>query len=93
MASAQTRTLTIIWIVLSGLTLLSWQLGAPHGMALDINVPITLGVLAMSYIKCRLIMRHFMEVRSGPRNLRLFADIWLAGLFTVIALIYLYGSR
>lgn len=90
---SQSRTLAIVWAVLTGLTLLSWQLSTPHDVALSSNVVITLGVLLMGYVKCRLIIQHFMEVRSSRRDLRLFSEIWLIGLFGVIALIYLYGTR
>jgi hypothetical protein len=52
-------------------------------------VPITVGVLAIGLVKARLIIRHFMEVRTAPMWLRRFTDVWLIVLWGTILTIYL----
>jgi hypothetical protein len=50
---------------------------------------VTVAVLLMAAIKSRLILREFMEVRSGPRALRILCDGWLVGLLAGALCIYL----
>ena len=44
---------------------------------------------AITAVKSRLIIRHFMEVRTAPRWLKVFTDVWLAALVATIAALYL----
>lgn len=62
------RPLAYIWIVLAAATLMSWWLG----------VKIPLLVLAIAIIKCRVVMRSYMEVRLAPSWLQRTCDAWLA---------------
>ena len=54
------------------------------------NVPITVAVVVLGFIKGRLIIRYFMEVRTAPRWLKLTTDAWLAVLWLAILAIYLF---
>ena len=54
------------------------------------SVPITVAVLAMVFIKARLIIGYFMEVRTAPVWLRLATDAWLIVLWGTILAIYLW---
>jgi hypothetical protein len=83
--------LTVVWLVLAGLTLVSWAL-APGRTAGSVaaSVPITVVVLVMALIKSRLIIQEFMEVRTAPAWLRAATDAWLVVLFGAILAIYLW---
>jgi hypothetical protein len=91
MATTKARTITYVWIILSALTVVSWFLG-PARVAGPVvaSVPITVAVLAMAFIKARLIMGYFMEVRTAPTWLRLSTDAWLVVLWAGILAIYLW---
>jgi heme/copper-type cytochrome/quinol oxidase subunit 4 len=70
--------LTRLWLVLVLTTVLSWWLGVDtparteHSFAWS-----TVAILAVAIIKCRLVMRSYMEVKSAPRWLQLSCDAWL----------------
>jgi Prokaryotic Cytochrome C oxidase subunit IV len=85
------RAITYAWIVLCAITMLSWWLapGHSHGTA-GASVPITLAVIALGFIKARLIIRYFMEIRTAPRWLKASTDAWLAVLWLAILGIYLF---
>ena len=53
-------------------------------------MPITVAVVLLGFIKGRLIIRTFMEVRTAPRWLKLATDGWLVVLWAAILGIYLY---
>jgi len=84
--------LTLVWLVLCAVTIVSWWLGgtAEHHGHFVFSTPVTIGVLAIGLFKCRLIMQNFMEVRTAPRWLRLFTDIWLVAFWGAVLAIYLY---
>ncbi|CAN5347878.1 cytochrome C oxidase subunit IV family protein [soil metagenome] len=86
-----TRSTTVVWGVLSAITVLSWWLGpAQHSGALVPSTTITVAVLALGFIKARLIIRHFMEVRTAPMWLQVSCDVWLVALWGGVLGIYLY---
>jgi hypothetical protein len=47
-------------------------------------------VLAMAFIKARLIIRYFMEVRTAPAWLKLATDAWLVVLWGAVLASYLW---
>jgi len=79
MPSLLRNTLTYVWLALVAATLLSWWAATSNGTgsASHISVSVTAGVLVMSFIKVRLVIMHFMEVRFAPLWLRLNCDAWL----------------
>lgn len=86
-----TARLTYVWLILSAITIAAWWLGPAHARTgLVASAPITIAVLAMGLVKARLIIAHFMEVRTAPRWLRLFTDSWLVVLWGAILAIYLW---
>jgi caa(3)-type oxidase subunit IV len=88
--SASAR-LTYVWVILCALTVAAWWLGPAHARGTHVaSLPVTIAVLAMGLVKARLIIQYFMEVRTAPRWLRLFTDIWLIALWGAILVIYLY---
>lgn len=83
--------LTSVWLVLSAITIVAWWLGPGHGPgAPAASVPITIAVVGMALIKVRLIIQHFMDVRTAPRWLRYFTDLWLVALWGAVLAIYLW---
>jgi hypothetical protein len=88
MSATHARSLNVVLSVLLILTLISWRVAAPGYAQAQVDAWVTIGVLITGFVKCRLIMSHFMEVRRSRRSLRLFADIWLLTFFGAIAAIY-----
>ena len=85
------RRITYVWMVLSAVTIVTWLLGhAEEGYGRDATTAVALVVLAIAFGKVYLIIRHFMEVRSGPRWLRVFADAWIVTLWGTIVGLYLW---
>ncbi|MGE2715078.1 cytochrome C oxidase subunit IV family protein [Mycolicibacterium litorale] len=84
------RAMTWAWIALTAITVGSWWLAPAHfSDVVAPSVPITTLVLVLTFVKARVIMRYFMEVRTAPRWLRRACDGWLAVLFATILVIYL----
>ena len=86
------RTTTYVWILLCAITIASWWLAPGHthrGPAVA-SVPITVAVVLLGFIKGRLIIRYFMEVRNAPGWLKLFTDAWLTVLWASVLVIYLW---
>ena len=46
--------------------------------------------MLLGFIKGRMIIRYFMEVRTAPRWLKVTTDAWLVVLWATILAIYLY---
>ena len=55
----------------------------PGGQAVA-SVAITVAVVLLGFIKGRLIIRYFMEVRSAPQWLKVATDAWLIVLWAAI---------
>jgi hypothetical protein len=91
MALTAASRVTYVWVILSVITLVSWWLGRGHAHgALGPSVPVTVAVLTLGLVKSRLIIRHFMEVRTAPRWLRVATDVWLIVFWGAVLGIYLY---
>jgi caa(3)-type oxidase subunit IV len=89
--TTETRAITYAWLVLTGITIASWWLAPGHSSGVAVpNLAITVAVIALGFVKGRLIIGYFMEVRTGPRWLRLATDAWLAVLWLGILAIYLW---
>ncbi|WP_193047065.1 cytochrome C oxidase subunit IV family protein [Mycolicibacterium baixiangningiae] len=89
-AAAQ-RAVTVVWLALAAITVVSWWLAPGHsGGPATTSVPITLAVAALAVVKGRLIIRYFMEVRHAPRWLQVSTDAWLIVLWAAVLGIYLY---
>lgn len=86
-----TRTTTVVWLLLSAITVVSWWLGPGHsGGHATASVAITVAVVLLGFVKGRMIIRYFMEVRTAPRWLRICTDAWLIALWAAILGVYLY---
>ncbi len=92
MTTTAARATTYAWIILCAITIASWWLapGHSHRVPAVPSVPITVAVVLLGFIKGRLIIQYFMEVRAAPRWLKLFTDAWLIVLWAGVLAIYLY---
>jgi Prokaryotic Cytochrome C oxidase subunit IV len=82
------NTSTYVWAFLTLITIASWWIGRGTGAAYAIDGAITGSVLLLAFIKSRLVIRHFMEVRFAPAWLQWTCDGWL--IFVFLMLIGLY---
>jgi hypothetical protein len=89
-ATTETRAITVAWLVLSAITVISWWLAPGHGGQASASIPITVAAILLGFVKSRMIIRYFMEVRTAPRWLRNSTDAWLAVLWTAVLVIYLW---
>ncbi|WP_438943983.1 cytochrome C oxidase subunit IV family protein [Nocardia blacklockiae] len=84
------RPITLAWVALVVITLGSWWLAPGHSAGAAVaSVPITVAVVALAFVKSRLIVRYFMEVRRAPVWLRRATDAWLVVLFAAVLGSYL----
>ena len=90
-AIVSTRTTTYVWLILSAITVISWWLAPGHSNGHAVaSVPITVAVVLLGFVKGRMIIRYFMEVRTAPRWLKITTDAWLIVLWAAILGTYLY---
>lgn len=88
--SSTARALTLTWVVLVAITVGSWWLAPAHfANTVEPSAAVTALVLALAFIKSRLIIQYFMEVHTAPRWLKLATDAWLALLIGAVFVIYL----
>lgn len=89
--TTQNRAITVAWLALSAITVISWWLAPGHsGADAGPSIPITVAAIVLGFVKCRLIIRRFMEVGTAPRWLRQATDAWLVALWTAVLVIYLW---
>ncbi|OAN38670.1 cytochrome C oxidase subunit IV family protein [Mycolicibacterium iranicum] len=85
------RAITVVWLALTAITVLSWWLAPGHsGGHAEASIPITVAAIVLGFVKCRLIVRYFMEVRTAPKWLRYSTDAWLVALWVAVLAIYLW---
>ena len=81
--------LTRIWLVLLLATLVSWWWGSndtsgSHGATMVTGV----ALFTIALVKCRLVIRHYMEVKSAPSWLQWTCDAWLLLNFGMVSSFY-----
>lgn len=87
----ESRAITLVWLALSVITVVAWWLAPGHSTGpVGPSVPITVAAIVLSLVKCRLIIRYFMEVRAAPKWLRHSTDAWLITLWTAVLAVYLW---
>jgi hypothetical protein len=60
---------SLVWLILCGLTALSWALGTDHGFGAG-HVTASLAIIVVAVFKVRLVGLYFMELRGAPMALR-----------------------
>jgi len=76
--------LTIVWAVLTAVTVVSWLTARDAGSAHVVNATVTVVVLLIAAVKSQLVIWHFMEVRHAPRWLKLTTGSWVIVLFALL---------
>lgn len=94
MAGESNRRLFVVWLILVAISLsYLWidQTAMPGGVAAA-STAVTVAVIALALIKVRIIMREFMEVRSGSRVLGRITDFWVVLMGLAMLGVYLAGK-
>jgi hypothetical protein len=76
--------LTLVWGVLTVVTVVSWLTARDGGAAHVVNPTVTVVVLLIAAVKTQLVIWHFMEVRHSPTWLRVTTMSWLVVLFSFL---------
>lgn len=83
------KRLIATWVLLAGVTLLAWWIGAHHGTGpIHPDPAVAVSAIAITLIKVRVIMREFMDVRSAHPRLKLVTDAWLVVFGAAMLLAY-----
>jgi cytochrome c oxidase subunit 4 len=88
MTSLIRNPLTIVWALLTTVTIVSSLIALDGGAAHQINTTVTTAVLLIAAVKAHLVIRHFMEVRRAPVWLKATTSGWVVGLFTLLLSFY-----
>ncbi len=91
MTTTPGKRLTYVWVITIAITVVASWLGRStqvNGHYIG-STKVTVIVLAIALVKCRLIIRTFMEVRTAPTWLRRFTDLWLILLWGCLLALYL----
>jgi cytochrome c oxidase subunit IV len=64
---------TVVWLVLIAATGLSWWLVERHALTAQVA---TTAALCIAAFKSRLVLLHFMELRTAPLLWRLLFEAW-----------------
>jgi hypothetical protein len=88
MTSLIRNPLTIVWALLTAVTIVSSLIALDGGAAHQINTTVTTAVLLIAAVKAYLVIRHFMEVRRAPVWLKATTSGWVVGLFTLLLSFY-----
>src|SRR5271167_1486893 len=91
MTALMRNPLTIVWALLTMVTIVSSLIALDGGAAHQINTTVTTVVLLIAAVKTQLVIWHFMEVRRAPVWLKATTSGWVDGLFSLLNLCY-YAS-
>lgn len=83
------QTITLLWLLLAALTLG----GAYLGEAAEPGLAVTLIIALTMAFKGRIIVDHFMELKTANRTLRKLMRAYFYALPLVIVLTTLFGDR
>lgn len=75
----------ILFGVLVAATLLTWLLGVESHAAQTVA---GVGVLAIGFVKLRLVGIHFMEIGTAPVVLRAIFESYVVGVFLILTTLY-----
>jgi hypothetical protein len=76
--------LTIVWALLTTITIVSSLIAIDGGAAHQINTTVTTVVLVIAAVKAQLVIWHFMEVRRAPGWLKATTTGWVLALFALL---------
>ena len=76
------RRVTLVWVVLIGLTFASFVVGIEQGAGVASAAAVV--IIGLALCKVRLIGIHFMDVRVAPRPLRLLFEGYVLAVFITL---------
>jgi hypothetical protein len=85
-ALLQTRV-TLVWLLLVGATVLSWEMG--HGAGFHELRYASVAIIIVAFIKVRFVIMEFMEIRTAPLFMRVIAQVWLVAICATLITLYL----
>jgi cytochrome c oxidase subunit 4 len=91
MTSLIRNPLTIVWALLTTVTVVSSLIAIDGGASHQINTTVTTIVLLIAAFKAHMVIRHFMEVRHAPVWLKATTSGWVLGLFALLLGFYFAG--
>jgi hypothetical protein len=91
MTSLIRNPLTIVWALLTIVTVASSLIAIDGGASHQINTTVTTIVLLIAAFKAHMVIRHFMEVRHAPVWLKATTSGWVLGLFALLLGFYFAG--
>lgn len=91
MTSLIRNPLTIVWALLTTVTVASSLIAIDGGASHQINTTVTTIVLLIAAFKAHIVIRHFMEVRHAPVWLKATTSGWVLGLFALLLGFYFAG--
>lgn len=80
--------LTIVWALLTAVTVASVLTARDGGAAHQLNAAVTVVVLLIAAVKAQTVIWHFMEVRHAPGWLRTTMSAWVIVLFALLLGVY-----
>jgi cytochrome c oxidase subunit IV len=93
MTSLIRNPLTIVWALLTAVTVASSWIAIDGGASHQINTTVTTIVLLIAAFKAHMVIRHFMEVRHAPVWLKATTSGWVLGLFALLLGFYFAGLQ
>ena len=84
MTSLIRNPLTIVWALLTTVTIASSLIALDGGASHQINTTVTTAVLLIAAVKAQLVIWHFMEVRRAPVWLKATTSGWVLVLFALL---------
>jgi hypothetical protein len=91
MTSLIRNPLTIVWALLTTVTIVSSLVALDGGASHEINTTVTTVVLLIAALKALLVIWHFMEVRRAPVWLKATTGGWVLALFALLFGFYFAG--
>ena len=88
------KPVSAAWLLLMLATCLSWWLGQDDALNSDQSSDYRLvssGLIIIAFIKVRIVIRYFMEVRQAPMALKLVCDAWVVLVCGAIIYLYWFG--
>lgn len=81
---------TLVWFILVAATAASWEFG--HGVGFDDIRYASVAIIVIAFIKTRLVILDFMEIRHAPLAMRIVGEVWGVIICTALIVLYLQGS-
>ncbi|MGA8332633.1 MAG: cytochrome C oxidase subunit IV family protein [Mycobacterium sp.] len=91
MTSLLRNPLTIVWALLTTVTIASSWIAIDGGASHQINAEVTTAVLLIAAVKAQMVIWHFMEVRHAPVWLKATTGGWVLALFALLLGFYFAG--